>query len=529
MKTFRREACNIYLWAMLLVLPVLVHNKYEDITGFKEVFFLGVFALFFVCSVIAIIGKYASYRSMGVELPKLKDGLRSMSLLDWSVLAFGVIAILSALTTRYGLRHALLADGALFVGGVMLLCLAVAFFLFSRGAEAARGNYVYGFWVSSAFVAVIGLLNHWGVDPLGMHRENAIETIGFMASTIGNTDYFNGYLAVTLMFFAAYRADMKRDWKAAMVDALLLVDSISVWTARASGVFGGISYGLVILGFMSLSSFARFKNLFWQGMLFGIAGLIAKILCHYNEAFYYSFLYEISGRLFEKRVWLIIGLVCLAVWLFLWKAEKDGNAGKVESALVKLRKPCVVLAVLAFVLATAFVVLTPKGGELSGRAFIWDYIKLMYPQGSIREKIIGIGPGCIDFARKRLNMFTDPGVDYLYSLGFETAHNELYEYGYELGILGVLAYICIEVGVFASYFRTVLGGKVSGADDSVSGGMKSASGVPFEREMGCCAVLFAAYIGQGMTNGPNPVPTIVAFTFLALFRRYQIPDSDEPW
>ena len=125
MKTFRQEVCNLYLWAILLILPILVHNKYQDITGFKLVFFLGVFSIFFICSVIAIIGKYVSYYDMGIELPRLQTNLRSMNGLDWSILFFGLIALISALTSRYGIRHALLADQALFVGGIMLLFLSV--------------------------------------------------------------------------------------------------------------------------------------------------------------------------------------------------------------------------------------------------------------------------------------------------------------------------------------------------------------------------------------------------------------------
>ena len=526
MRTFRKEACNLYLWAVLLILPVLAHNKYGDITGTKEIVFLGIFAVFFLCSMIAIGGKYASDRSMGADAPKLRDCLRSMSVLDWSALIFGVIAILSALTTRYGLRHALLADGALFVGGILLLCLSIAFFLISRGADAMRVSYIYAFFVSSLLVVLLGILNHLQMDPLGMHRNNVMDTFNVMASTIGNIDYYHGYTALALMFFAAYRADMRPGWKTAAVDLFLLLCYMDAWLARASGIYAGLAYGLVILVFMSILSFERFKNLFWQGMLAGIAGMLAELLCRHKEWLWNTVDGEISGWLLHRHMWLPAGAACLAIWLLLLKTEKNGNEQRTEAVLAKLQKPYMILAVLLLAGATLFVVLTPQGGMLSGRAFIWDDIRRMFPQGSIREKLIGIGPGCIDFARKRLNMITDADVDYLYSMGYETAHNELYEYGLELGILGLLAYICMEAGFLASYFRIALG-----AGRTAFGRERPAEEVfdVYERELGCCAVLFAAYLGQGMTNGPNPVPTIVAFTFLALFRRYQIPEIDESW
>ena len=524
MKTFRQEVCNLYLWAILLILPILVHNKYQDITGFKLVFFLGVFSIFFICSVIAIIGKYVSYYDMGIELPRLQTNLRSMNGLDWSILFFGLIALISALTSRYGIRHALLADQALFVGGIMLLFLSIAFYLFSRGADAGRMTYIYGFFISASIVVLIGVLNHLKVDPLGMHKENVIDTFDVMASTIGNFDYYHGYAAMALIFFAAYRAGMKYDWKALAVDCFLVICYLDTWTSRAGGTYAGLLFGAAMLVFVGLFSLSQLKNLFWQGILAGIGGLLAEIICYYNSWMWSAIDTEISGYFLHRHLWMPIGVVCLVIWLLISREEKKGNAQKVEFLLQRIQKPYVIFVTLLLVGITFFIVFTPQGGVISGRSFIWDDVKVLYWKGTIREKFLGIGLGCIDLARERFHMYTDPEVYMEKALRYETAHNEIYEYTLEMGVLGIISYIAVVVNFFVSFFREMFR-SVTVDDGALSTNVRAA--VVHKREFACCAVLFAAYLGQGMTNGPNPVPTIVAFTFLALFRRYQIPDVDE--
>ena len=520
MKTFRQEACNVYLWAMLLVIPVIVQNKYQNITGIKESFFIAVAVIFIICNMIAIIGKHISDRNMGIEIPGLRDQLKSMSMLDWCMFAFGLIAFISSLTTRYGLRHALLADVALFVGGITIFFLSLAFLMFSRGAEAARMSYIYGFWFSSFVVVGVGFLNHLRIDPLGIHQGNVADTIGFMSSTIGNVDYFYGYLAVVMMFFATYRASIKQRWQKIMTDILMIICYLTTWTASADGVFSGVSFGLVIFVYVGMLSYVHLKNMFWQGILAGVAGAMAEWICRKDEVFADGIRNSMSGLLLFRHLWVVLGVLCLAVWFAIVQFEKnEERKQKAESILFTIRKIYVFFAVVLLVGATVLVIFTPVG-ELSQRTFIWNEIKQMFPRGTIREKLIGVGPGCLDLARKKLGMFEETGVA---SMRYETAHNELYEYFFELGILGVAFYIGVVVSFFATFFRSTLLERAFG--DMTSEPEKG--GASYGHEMACCAVLFAAYLGQGMTNGPNPVPTIVAFTFLALFRRYQIPDVDE--
>ena len=144
--------------------------------------------------------------------------------------------------------------------------------------------------------------------------------------------------------------------------------------------------------------------------------------------------------------------------------------------------------------------------ELTGRAYIWDDMKAAFPMLTLREKLIGAGPGSLDFALLDLNIHSPEALYFL------TAHNEIFEFWFLLGFIGALIYISVIVCFFITYYRSVLA--------------NTTADVPYYREMCCCGVLFASFVGQAMTNGPYPVTTIIVYTVLALYRRYQIPDEE---
>ena len=483
---------------VLLVIPVIFRYNYQDISSFKVMLYLLVSGIFLILSLIIVIGTFVQKRQWGIPMRTPGEMLQTISMLDWGILIFGVISLFSSFTTRYGAVKSLLASESVFVGGALLFMLMISYFIISRYADPDRTGWVRGFYISSFIVVLLGILNHIGIDPLGMHKNNASTTILTMASTIGNVDFLYGYLSLITIFFCAYRMGMERDKKIYIVDGLLLLCFMATWSARASAVFTGLFFGVLILFYMALGSFDRMKNLFWIGLLSGVGGVIDKLLAIAGVGIYNTLYKEISQRLNKHYVYLIIGIFCLIMYLILGNLEKRGKKDAIEKAMKAARLPyAVVVSVLAAILMFS-IVYFPFFRENAQRTVVWDGAFQIFREGDFREKLIGVGPGSIDAAKDRLDIVMNNG------LRMETAHNELIEYCVTTGILGIVSYLMIMAGVFSSYYRKKPG------DEK-------------EWEMGCAAALYAAFIGQGLTNGPNPVPVIVAFTFAALFRRYQIP------
>ena len=122
-------------------------------------------------------------------------------------------------------------------------------------------------------------------------------------------------------------------------------------------------------------------------------------------------------------------------------------------------------------------------------------------KGTIREKIVGAGPGCSDY------LLVANGILGEEDMRYETAHSEIIEWLVTLGVLGVIAWILTVIGAFLSYFTLP-------------------SDHEKEREISALFCLLAAYLGQALLNGPTAVTAIVVGTMAAVFRAYQIPESE---
>ena len=514
MKTFRREACNVYLWGIFLVFPLSSGHLYQDFTKTKEIVFVLLCAAFLLCGMVALIGGIASDRAMGVPRPSLRELAAKFSALDISLIALGVIVLLSSVTSYFPIRLTMFGEFAQHTSGAVILGLILAYFVLSRYMEAAKTGFVAAWYLSSVVVFVVGLLNHMRFDPLGMHQytNNPTDTLSFMYSTIGNVDYYVGYLAVVLLFFAAYRADMEKGWRAYAVDALLVVCYMNVWTARASGSFLGILFGLFALVLFSMTSFTRLRSLFWNGILAGIGGLLAAVGGHLRPELYIGIDYEISGILQLHYFWLPFGVVCFAIWLALGRMAQQEKESDVLSFWKKLALPVTAVAVCAMAVAEGLILFYRPIQDVTGRTFIWDDLQKALPMLTLRERLIGVGPGCMDLELMHLELHVNEDLRFL------TAHNEAYEFFFLTGILGVAAWFAMAVSFFVSLFRKLLGGIAHAAGEGAD--------EEWFRELCCCGIAFAAYMGQGLTNGPYSPVMVVGYTMLALFRRYQIPDVD---
>ena len=502
MKTFRREVCSLYLLAVFVFIPIMFRYNYQDIASFKAMFYIMAAGILLICGVIAAAGEFAWNRQWGVPVRSVGEIAKTFSLMDWGILSFGLVVFISSLSTRYSIVSTLLADKSVFVGGGVLVLLCTSYFVISRFADQNRNNWIKGFYVVTFLVVLLGVLNHMEIDPIGMHQNNARSTIHFMASTIGNVDFFYGYLAIVTIFFAAVRLNLSWDKAGIAVDVLLFICFICVLTARAGGVFPGLFFGIGILVFNALGNIKRLKNLFWLGILTAISGIAAEIIHMINANLYYRIETEISGVIIKYHAYLPFGLLCLCVWLLLNRAEKMDSAAEIEAQTAKWKIPWAILVGILFMSISFIVLFFAPLKSMTGRAEVWDAYFEVFRLGNIKEKLAGIGPGSMDAA---VDLY---GIARIKGHQYETGHNEFVEYILTLGILGLAAYICAFFGAVSSYINM---------------SMKEEK----HWEAGCVVAGIMAFLGQGLTNGPNPVPTIFAFTFLALLRRYQIEEEED--
>lgn len=168
---------------MLCVLPLLFRNAFFDINRFK------VEAVCRVVPVLALMMGAAMLLARGNEkrLPHPGSASRLLMLL---FLAACVIAC-----ARTGFEPATL-DGSegRYCGLVFMLCCGTAFFIIGAGKNCRR--LLLPIVICATAVALLGLVNAMGLDPLGFYAriKKGQETI--FLSTIGHVDFFGTYLVM---------------------------------------------------------------------------------------------------------------------------------------------------------------------------------------------------------------------------------------------------------------------------------------------------------------------------------------------
>lgn len=115
-----------------------------------------------------------------------------------AVCLYGFCALLSAICSSYG-RTAWAGEREWYMGAVTI-CLMVGGFLMAADYRGQCTRILYLGGAASVIVALIGLLQKLGYDPLGLLKGYVVGDWEYthMLSTLGNNNWLSGYYSVML-------------------------------------------------------------------------------------------------------------------------------------------------------------------------------------------------------------------------------------------------------------------------------------------------------------------------------------------
>ena len=168
---------------MLCVLPLLFHNGFFDINRVK------VKAVCLTMPPLALMMALAKLTARREEKHAPYPGRASRMIM----LLFLASCVLAC--ARVGFEAATL-DGSegRFCGLVFMLCCGAAFFVISEGNICKR--LIVPIVLCASSVALLGLVNAMGIDPLGFYSRIVPKQRTLFLSTIGNNDFFGTYLVL---------------------------------------------------------------------------------------------------------------------------------------------------------------------------------------------------------------------------------------------------------------------------------------------------------------------------------------------
>ncbi|MCM1058247.1 MAG: O-antigen ligase family protein [Firmicutes bacterium] len=453
-----KTSINVYLVLILLILPLYAPNGYVMIGDIKYLFFRNM-TLFFA----------AVTAMMCIAMAVMQDGERKkhirLSYTDIMVLLYGAGSIMSWCCSADRTQAWWGAPGW-YMGLLSQLMFVWIYFAVARWCDDFKGI-AWAFYAGAAAVMALGILNRYVFDPFSMFVGLDDWNRTHLLSTIGNQNWYCGYLSVAsavCIYFACAEGKTRR--AAGLTGCLLLF-----WTILTQGSEGGY---LILLAEMTVVFLWSLKD---RRKLLAVLNVwtccpVAVFIGKYCIRFRGLMLVEdgtLAGGLFWKG-WLPVLFVLVIFSVLLCVREKRGytdrlKAGTIQKIVLRTTGILLVIGVAVFL---ACQIWDPAwfflgGRELlritdswgNGRGALWRICAESFMQGSFSEKLIGVGPDCLSNVIYALY----PVNDIIHAAGqwetayYANAHNEWLNMLVNQGILGLLFYGGIFVTLFVRLWK----------------------------------------------------------------------------
>lgn len=414
---------DIYAAAVLVWFPWCA-NGYLKIAQTKLAAFLGITVLTGAVLAVVVPEKYdTSHRK--------RQGIVAV--------VYAAVTLVSTLLSG-NFAAALWGSGG-YLGGLVLTaaallgCMGTAVFLKNPAALCLP------FIISGAGVALLGVLNNFGVDPLGFRAAIRPEQYNLFFSTIGNADYLSAFLCLWLPLAAhrfAVSARAGEQWTVFACAEIGFLGMASLDSGMTALGLAGAAFVLLLFVPLTVLELSRYAMLAagWTAAQFAIGVLAAKYpLLRTEHPF---------AALGKPAVAAVIVAVCLlaaAVFAALAKSTQG------KTCLLAQRIVCGAAAVgcaVLLVLANAYDV--SFGGLdnflrfgpdwATGRGAIWADVWYCFTHGTPLQMLFGNGPGMVHA------VLATAGDALPYNLTDTIgAHNEYLELLLTTGLAGLAAYL----------------------------------------------------------------------------------------
>ncbi len=472
-----------YLYAVCCALPLVFWRKFFDITEAKLSFFLGASGLYLL---LLLLARLYYPRDFGSRPPRLRPHPAALALAAFVV----CFCIGSALGNHP--EDVFWGQNNRYHGLLTVFVYAATVYTLSRQTiDPALVDRALA--LGAIPVALLGTLNHFGVDPLGFYANLRDFDRGRFLSTLGNADFYGSYVCIAFAAVLGWFVRAEQKWERALSAFALVAVSFGALVAGSDST----ALGLLVLALLFPTLLFQNKRAllrFWfAGGVFSLCALVFGLLSYVLPSATYlsNFAQHLCSPAFSAALF--------ALSLLLWAVSRPVHAER----LARWKKPyLLVLGISALLFAAALLLLNtllknvPLGGAErylrfseswgTDRGKIWMFAVRLYGSYTPPQMLFGAGPGALYYADAANRVFTDAALD--------TAHNEYLQYLLVCGATGLLCYLCTLVL-------------------AIRGGVAKSTAVPAYRGLSLAVLAYAA---QAAVNIAQPASTPLLFVLLGI-------------
>ena len=449
----RKNLVTVYVWIMLTIFPVYMRDGLFDITEAKYLFVVK--ATIWAAGILAVM-------NMDTLVRMVKNGWKRSDLL---FLVFLVSSVISVIGSSYQ-KEAFTGEAGRHLGLMLYLVYGVMLVMIVTTEHISKFVF-WGYGFSALCVGGLGILNHYGIDPLHVYSEMQQEDRPFYISTIGNIDFFSIYVAVAFVFFAVLfmkGSDTKRSIAVAIP---MTVSGISIASVPAdTGFLAVILFWAV--GWLIVDKWQEFFRFLLSAVLVlagwrGI-GILNEHMpaANWLDGMSYAVTQTWTG------MYTAVGILFFAIVVYLCGKKYDSRY-KENGRKIK----CIgaaILGVIAWIAVVLFILVNSGKVDLSAHP-LFSYLHISDEWGNLRgyvwrktleylwtmplfQKLFGIGP---DTAVYIYQQILPEGAPAALTSVYDNAHNEFLQLLLTHGLLGTLAYygwgVVSVIDIFRSGFR----------------------------------------------------------------------------
>lgn len=459
-----RIIVSAYVLLMLVAMPLFYHDKYFDIGDFKFEMYAKITSVMLAIAGIALIAHVICFMkkqgSMEAVLQYLKEAVRRLTVLDWFVIGFAVISVMSYLLSDF-------KDATLYgysgwnMGLLSQLSFVLLYFLVSRfWCETWKRDLIWVLCIASAIAFLLAILHRFMIDPLGFYEGiDSSYYIQFL-TTIGQATWYSSFLCTVLPVGVVLFWYCDQKWQRICLGIYCFLGFSSLVTQNSDSAFlalGAICFALFCLSFGSAKECKRFL----ETMILALASM--RIMGILQIAFSDRAVQLDKLSVFFSQhyaLWIVLAVLILAYVWICWADKK--NQFRIED-WKWLRTLAVILLICGFFVVLALIVLTTRGelpSMLAGlydtqyfnfnsdwgnsRGFTWSYSAKMFAEYPFKEKLFGVGPD--GFSSYTYLHYAEEVSAKWGDNVLTNAHNEWFNMLINEGILGIISY----AGIFLS-------------------------------------------------------------------------------
>lgn len=445
--------------AIFLLVPLYMKNHFFGIGTAKYDIYRNI--LFLCIPFLVCFGAlYLFFIRKQIHREWIRENL---SLLDKAVLWYLLCVFLSFFLSDFKTQAVWGYDGWN-MGLLSQISFVLLYFFLSRFGRWWKGL-LYLLCLVSSIVFILGILNRFLIDPLGVYEGlDAKYQLQFL-STLGQSSWYSSFVCTVLPvgIFFFWSADAW--WKSLLSGVYCLLGFSTLVTQNSDSAYIALVCILLTLFCFSVRSVEKMSRFYWITLFF----LTATRLMNFGAHFFTN---QIIEQLDSLSYFLIMspvlwGLLGINVVLLLVHGVLEKKGLYPVKVAVTLRNIVLGLVALGLLFSILCLYLSGTGKLPEGvakitsripyltwndmwgnrRGFSWRVTWKMFVEMSPVDKLFGVGPECYPYyAYSRYQDVLDTMFD---GLVLSNAHNEWYNAVINYGVVGAVAYL----GIFTTAAR----------------------------------------------------------------------------